>query len=340
MDMKGWLSQANERTLIIAEIGSNHNGSFSLAAEMIARAAECGVDAVKFQVFKTEKFFTRKIPVFHRARSLGYKTQFDRFKDLEFSDEQIIRLSEIAKENRIVFLATPFDNDSVDLLLPLVPAFKIASADLINIPLLRYIEKKGKPVILSTGQAIVEEIDAAANIFHRDKLVLMHCVSAYPTPDEEVNLRSIDFLKDRYNVAIGYSDHSVGILACIAAVAKGARIIEKHFTLDKKQNFGDHPLSADFEDMKMLVNEIRSVERMMGVYGKECQPGEAVSKKQLRRSLHLRHDIEKGTVIKEDMIIPLVSGEGIPVNRIDDVAGKRAVRDLKCGDVICEDDLI
>lgn len=338
--MENFLSRIRNKTLIIAEIGTNHNGDFSLAKKMISEAAKAGVDAVKFQTFKTENFFTKKIPAFPRARLLGYKTQFDRFKDLEFNDGQIAELCHTAAENNVVFLSTPFDNSTVDLLDPMVPVFKIASADLINISMLRYIESKGKPVILSTGQASVEEIDQAVKVFSDGQLALLHCVSSYPTPDDEVNLRSIVFLKNRYNVPVGYSDHSIGILACIGAVAMGARIIEKHFTLDKTLKFGDHPLSANPEDMRMLVSEIRRLERMLGIEGKKCQTCETESRKQLRRSLHLRYDIQKGTVLTEDMLIPLVSGSGVAANRIDEVIGKIIKRDIKSGEVIEEMDLI
>jgi len=338
--MENFLSRIRNKTLIIAEIGTNHNGDFSLAKKMISEAAKTGVDAVKFQTFKTEKFFTKKIPAFPRARLLGYKTQFDRFKDLEFNDGQFAELCHTAAENNVVFLSTPFDNSTVDLLDPMVPAFKTASADLINIPMLRYIASKGKPVILSTGQASVEEIDQAVKVFSNGQLALLHCVSSYPIPDDEVNLRSIVFLKNRYNVPVGYSDHSIGILACIGAVAMGARIVEKHFTLDKTLKFGDHPLSADPEDMRMLVSEIRRLEKMLGTEEKMCRACETESRKHLRRSLHLRCDIQKGTVLTEDMFIPLVSGSGIAANRIDEVVGKKVVRDMRSGEVIGELDLI
>jgi sialic acid synthase SpsE len=301
---------------------------------MITIAAEAGVDAVKFQVFKAEKFLTKNIPVFLRAKSLGYKSQFDRFKDLEFRDEQIIKLYETATKEAVHFIATPFDVESVKLLTPLVSAFKIASADLINIQLLRCVADKGKPVILSTGQATIEEIDEAAKIFSIDKLYLMHCVSSYPAPENELNLESLPFMKDRYKVTIGYSDHSIGNLACISAVAMGAQIIEKHFTLDKTHQFGDHPLSADLNDMKKLVSDVRRIEEMRGVYGKKCQPSESESKKQLRRSLHINFDIKKGSVINVDMLIPLVSGEGMAANRIDDVVGKTVIRDIKKGEPV------
>ncbi len=338
-NIKNFLFKDNNKTLIIAEIGTNHNGDFYLAKKMIAKAAKCGVDAVKFQTFKTEKYFTRRVPAFPRAKLLGYETQFDRFKDLEFNNEQIFELYEISKKNKVFFLSTPFDNDTVDFLNPLVKGFKIASADLINIQLLRYIASKKKPVILSTGQASVEEIDEAVKIFHNDQLALMYCVSAYPTPDDQANLRSIPFLSSRYNLPVGYSDHTIGILACISAVALGAKIIEKHFTFDKSQKFGDHTLSADPDDMKLLVSEIRRLEKMLGKEEKKSQKCEQESKRQLRRSLHLKCDIKRGTVLQEDMLIPLVSGIGILANRLDEVLGKKVLHDLKKSEALKETDI-
>jgi len=333
------LFNLKERSLIIAEIGNNHDGNFTKARELLYKAVECGVDVVKFQTFKTEKWFTESVPAFARARVLGYEKQFDRLKALEFNIDQFYELSQLAKGKGVIFLSTPFDEESADALEPIVPAFKIASADLINIKLLRHIAAKGKPVILSTGQAFIEEIDEAVKIFQSGQLALMHCISAYPTPDDQANLHSITFLKSRYNLPVGYSDHTSGILACIAAVAIGAKIIEKHFTFDKSQKFGDHPLSADPEDMKMLVSKIRRLEKMLGTEEKRCQPCELESRKQLRRSLHLKCDVKRGTILNEDMLIPLVSGKGIAANRIDEVVGKSVVRDMKSGEMINEADL-
>lgn len=328
------------RVFVIAEIGGNHNGNHALAKEMIERAAKAGADAVKFQTFVTERFFTMDIPAFPRAQQLGYTKQFDRFKDLEFSEAQILELAEHAQKHDVMFLSTPFDNDIVDFLDPLVPVFKIASADLINLQLLRHVASKGKPVLLSTGQAVVEEIDEAVRVFAPGQISLLHCVSSYPTPDEQANLLSIPFLRDRYQLPVGYSDHTIGILACIGAVALGANIIEKHFTLDKTQNFGDHPLSADSDDLRILVNEVRRLEKMLGTEEKGCQDCEEFSKKHLRRSLHAKVDIPAGTIISDDMLIPLVSGKGIPANRLDIVRGRKSLRDIRGREEISRSDIL
>lgn len=331
--------QIGGRVFIIAEIGGNHNGDFDTAKRLIGEASQAGADAVKFQTFVAERFFTKDIPAFPRARLLGYSTQFDRFKDLEFSKDQILELAEHARQNNIIFLSTPFDNDTVDFLNPIVPAFKIASADLINLQLLRYVASKSKSVMLSTGQAVAQEIDEAVRIFVPGQISLLHCVSSYPTPDEQANLLSIPYLKERYQLPVGYSDHTMGILACIAAVALGALIIEKHFTFDKTQPFGDHPLSADPDDLRLLVAEVRRLEKMLGSQEKICQACEEFSKGNLRRSLHAKASIPEGTIISDDMIIPLVSGKGIPANRVDAIIGKKALHDIMSGEAITDLDV-
>jgi len=201
--------------------------------------------------------------------------------------------------------------------------------------ILYHLKKKGYSVV-GTGQANTEEIDAAISIFSNNPLSLLHCISSYPTPDEEVNLYSIPFLIDQYKLPVGYSDHTIGILACIGAVVAGAVIIEKHFTLDNSQNFGDHILSATPKDMKLMVSEIRRIEKMLGKKNKKCQQSELISKKQLRRSLHINTDIKDGSILKSNMIIPLISNAGIPSNKIDEILGKKIIKNLKKFDPIKE----
>tara|TARA_B100001964_G_scaffold222532_1_gene267562 strand:+ start:609 stop:1628 length:1020 start_codon:yes stop_codon:yes gene_type:complete len=338
MGIKQLLDLQN-RVFVIAEVGNNHNGSFSTAKELLDKAVETGVDAVKYQTFNTEKWFTDKVPIFARAKTLGYKNQIDRFRDLELSIEQFLELAKLANEAGIVFLTTVLDLDSLEAISQAIPAFKVSSADLIHIQFLEKVSKINKPVILSTGQATVEEIDQAISIFPEEHVALLHCVSSYPTPENQVNLNSINFLRKKYPFPIGYSDHTIGILACEAAVAIGARIIEKHFTLDSNQKFGDHSLSAGPNEMKKLVKNIRSIENMMGSEVKECQPCEVESKKQLRRSLHLRSNVKKGTALTGDLIISLVSGLGIPANKFNATLNKKVVRDMAKGEVLNEDDL-
>ncbi len=312
----------DKRVLVIAEIGTNHNGDFELAKE------------------RTQKFFTPEVPAFPRAAKLGYTRQYDRFVDLELEPEQYLKLAEMAKENGVQFMATPFDEDSLAMLDPLLGCYKIASGDLINHLLLKQVRQKNKPCILSTGQADDAEIDAAAALFKPEDLALLHCVSSYPTPDDQANLRSITHLQKRHpGVAIGYSDHSLGILACVGAVAMGARIIEKHFTMDKSQPYGDHKLSAEPDDMKEMTTQIRRIETMLGREETICQEAERDSRKQLRRNLHVKRDVAKGEVLNEDMILPVVSLEGIAANRLDEVLGKTVRRDFSQAEALVMEDL-
>ena len=331
------------RVFIIAEIGGNHNGDFELAKEMVKAAAQSGADAVKFQTFKAAQLISKDVPAFERVKTLGIKTQFERFKQLEFSAEQLQELCQLARACDVEFMSTPFDNESVETLDQLVKVYKIASADLINIKLLRHIASKDKPVILSTGQATPKEIDRAIGLFSKDELALLHCVSAYPTPEDEANLHSITFLKSRFDFPIGYSDHTIGILGCVIAVALGAKVIEKHFTLDKSLEYGDHSLSADPDDLTKMVSQIRRVEKMLGEIETKCMPSESSSRIQLRRYLFLSRDINSNTVLAEDMIDTLMSNRrttGIPVSRIDDVIGKRLAVSKRKRDIITDADLI
>ena len=332
-----------EGVFIIAEIGSNHNGDFELAKEMVKAAAQSGANAVKFQTYKADKLISKDVPAFERAKEVGFKTQFERFKQLEFSPGQLKELSQLAGTCDVLFMSTPFDNESVETLDQFIRVYKIASADIINIKLLRHVASKNKPVILSTGQATVNEIDRAIRLFKKELVALMHCVSAYPTPDQEANLHSITFLKSRYNFPIGYSDHTIGILGCVTAVGLGAKVIEKHFTFDKSLGYGDHLLSADPDDLAKMVTQIRRVEKMLGTIGKKCMPSEAGSQKQLRRYLYLSRDVSSNTVLSEDMIDTLMSNKsttGISANRIDDVIGKKLAVSMRKADIITDADLV
>lgn len=340
-EMNPFFENKNSHTFIIAEIGTNHDGNMEKAKEMIERAAETGVDAVKFQVYKTEEFITKDFPVFPRAKSLGYKYQFERFKALELDENKVDFLSEVAAGNGVQFLASVFDPDSVDIVEPFVPFFKTASGDLINHKLLGYIASKAKPVLLSTGQADTEEVDRAVHLFPKGSVALLHCVSAYPTPSDEVNLLSIRYLKSRYrDIPVGYSDHTTGILACIGAVALGASIVEKHFTLDKSLKYGDHALSGEPEDFKKLVSQIRRIEKMLGSEKKECQKSEEVSKLQLRRVFSVNRDLRKNDILKNDALVPVISEKnGIRADRLDTIANRKIARDIKKGHILQENDL-
>ncbi|MFX1392108.1 MAG: N-acetylneuraminate synthase family protein [Promethearchaeota archaeon] len=244
-----------EPTFIVAEIGINHNGDIENAKELILSAKKAGADAVKFQTYITEKRILEKNPI--------YKI----LKKCELSEENTKELLNFAESNAIIFFSTPFDKESVDLLKDInIPLLKIASFDLLNKKLLRSVAKTGIPIIISRGASNIEEIDQALEIFenHNSKYAILHCISSYPTKEEDVNLNIIKSLKNRYNCPIGYSDHTLGIETAYLSVVAGACIVEKHFTLDNEQEGPDHKLSANPEMFKELVNKIRRIEVILG----------------------------------------------------------------------------
>ena len=315
---------------ITAEIGNNHNGYFETAARMIEEAARCGADGVKLQLFRAERLVTESAPS-HLPHLTGGRSIFERFKGLELSKEELLKLDGVAKRAGVVFFGSVFDRESADMVEEIMPVYKIASCDITNFPLIRHVVKKGKPVIVSTGMASLEEIGAVMNEIPRDRLILLHCVSRYPAPAETVNLRSIPFLREEFGVPVGYSDHTVGSVSALGAVALGAVMIEKHFTLDKNQEMGDHRLSAEPRDLRYLVDGIRSMETMLGRYMKEPDGAELETSKVMRRSIFAREDIPVGTVLTQDMLIPLRPAVGLSPALIDDVIGRKVVRHVKKG---------
>ena len=240
---------------IIAEAGINHGGDVEIAKEMIESAVKCGADAIKFQTYVTEKRVGKRSSI------------YSVLKKCELGEDEFRELFLFAKKKKIIFLSTPFDKESVDLLASLpVAAFKVASFYIVNHRLLKYLATKGLPIIASTGMANVKEISQAVKIFERHKVdyALLHCVSAYPTKEEDVNLKKMTSLREKFKCVVGYSDHTLGIKAPIYSVAAGASILEKHFTLNKNWEGPDHKLSADPEDFKKMVFEIRQLEKILG----------------------------------------------------------------------------
>lgn len=320
-----------ERVLVIAEIGANHEGSLDDAKRLIEAAARCGADAVKFQTYRADKIVAAS-----EAQRRAH------FRRLELSDADFQTLAQVAVEHGVVFLSTPFDVDSADLLDSLMPAFKIASGDLTATPLLAHVAGKGKPIILSTGMASLEEIadaicavEEASPLGDKAPLALLHCVSAYPTPDRQANLNAIPYLRDRTGRVIGYSDHTLGIEACLAAVALGARIIEKHFTFDKtKTTMRDHQLSADPVDLAQMVQGIRRIEVMLGEGGKPLMEVERYNRVSMRRSLAARVTIRKGEVLTAKKLTVLRPGTGLAPSQVAEVIGKRASRDVQAGELL------
>ena len=258
-----------EPCFIIAEAGVNHNGSVELAKKLIDAAKDAGADAVKFQTFKAENVVVKDAQkAEYQKETTGEGSQYEMIKKLELTEEDFRELADYAKEKDIMFLSSPFDKDSIDLLNELdVPAFKVGSGEITNFPLLRYIAKKGKPIILSTGMSTLGEIEEALDVIRSEgveDIALLHCVSNYPARIEDVNLRAMGTLKQAFKLPVGFSDHTLGITAPIAAVALGACVIEKHFTLDRNLPGPDHKASLEADELKEMVKAIREVEKVLG----------------------------------------------------------------------------
>jgi N,N'-diacetyllegionaminate synthase len=327
----------NKNICIIAEIGNNHEGNFNTAQKMISEAAACGVDAVKFQTFRTEHYVSR-----------NDTARFERLKSFELTDGQFKQLAQDAKDCGLLFISTPFDLESVDVLKPLVDAFKISSGDNTFFPLIERVSNTGKPVIISSGLIDIDGLKQTVN-FVKDTahgknggvdLAVLHCVSSYPVPPEEANLKSICYLENELDCLIGYSDHTNGIAAASLAVASGARIIEKHFTLDKNySDFRDHQLSADPADMKELVIRCREALLMLGEAEKIIQSCEKDGLSGSRRSIAANSDMEEGRVISESDLTWIRPGGGFKPGDESLLIGKTLKRAVGVGQVFEKEDL-
>jgi len=316
----------NNPVFMIAEGGINHNGKLSLAKKIISKAKAAGADAVKFQTFKAEDLASPKSKFFKI------------FKKLELDFEEFGELADYAKNQNIIFLSTPFSFDAVNLLMQLkVPAFKIASGDLTNIPLVEYAASKKKPMIISTGMANETEIQQSINAIRKTgnkKIIIMHSVSAYPTPINEVNLSVIKQLREKFKQPVGYSDNGSNLLVPVIAVASGADLIEKHFTINRKLSGPDQKFSTNPSDFKKLVKNIRLVEMMMGVNIKKCQTSEFGNKFAARRSITALTTIERGTKIDKKMLGLQRPASGLEPKYFSRVIGKRAKRKITKGESI------
>lgn len=331
--------EIGKKTFIIAEIGSNHDGDFKKAEKMIKKAKMAGANAVKFQIYRAAKLASENLSPLPKMRKY-YHTQKERFESLEFTNKQFLKLAKKAKKEKIIFLASVFDEDTVDFFDKILPAFKIASGDFTNLLLIRHIVKKKKPIILSTGLATLKEIELVVKEIPKNRLALLHCVSNYPASIEKANLLSIPFLKEKFGVPVGYSDHVPGSLACLVAVSLGAAIIEKHITL-KKRDFGDHFHSLEPSEFKEMIRNIRLIESARGMYGKPpIEQNLEYMKKFLRRSLFAKIDIPKNTTINKNMLIALRPGNGISPLEIDTLIGKKAKRNIRKGEQLKKTDFL
>lgn len=331
------------KTFIIAEVGVNHNGSLELAKQLIGVAVEAGADAVKFQTFKTELCITKNASkANYQVENTGNatETQLEMVKKLELSEKMHSELIAYCQQKNILFLSTPFDHSSIGLLHELgLETFKIPSGEITNLPYLRHIGSLNKKIILSTGMANLGEIEAAINVLvqagtERSKITLLHANTEYPTPMHDVNLKAMQTIGQAFDLPYGYSDHTLGIEVPIAAVALGASVIEKHFTLDRTMEGPDHKASLEPDELKAMVSAIRNIELALGSNIKQPSSSEAKNKPIARKSLVAKTAIKKGEVFTEQNLCAKRPGTGISPMRWDEVLGTVAQRDYQEDEVI------
>ncbi|MFK5938617.1 MAG: N-acetylneuraminate synthase [Sulfurimonas sp.] len=332
-----------KKVFIIAEAGVNHNGSVELAKKLIDVAVEAGVDAVKFQTFKAETLVSKNAKkALYQKENMndGNDSQFDMLKKLELDVATHNILIDYCKSKNIMFLSTPFDLDSVDMLNDLkLPIFKIPSGEITNLPYLRKIGSLRKKIILSTGMADMGEIEDALDVLaqsgtDKENITVLHANTMYPTPMEDVNLKAMVTIGNTFDIAFGYSDHTLGVEVDIAAVAMGASCIEKHFTLDKTMEGPDHKASLEPDELMAMVKGIRNIELALGSSVKKPSKSEIPNIKVARKSIIASSDIKKGDILSGDNLAIKRPGNGISPMRWDEIVGSVASKDY------AEDELI
>ncbi len=337
-------SMSQNKVLIIAEAGVNHNGDLDKAIQLIDMAAMSGADYVKFQTFKAEKIVNKNVQKaeYQKKNMLGESdSQFDMLKKLEMGLDWYPILIDRCNEKGVKFLSTGFDEESIEFLEKLkIPFYKIPSGEITNKPYLQKIAKKGKDIILSTGMANLNEIKSAIKIFEdegisKDRITVLHCNTEYPTPMKDVNLLAMNHIAKELKVKVGYSDHTLGIEVPIAAVALGAEVIEKHFTLDRTLPGPDHAASLEPDELKEMVKAIRNIELAISGNGtKEPSKSELKNIEIARKSLHLNKDLSKGDIIGKEDLIALRPGNGISPMEIETVIGKALIEDMNSGSIL------
>ncbi len=335
MNYNKLVESADQRLFIIGEAGVNHNGSLNTAKQLVDVAIAAGCDAVKFQTWITEKVYSRELSIKpdYQIRSTGFdESAYDSIKKLELPFQDLAEIKQYCEKRDILFFSTPDEQDSAQYLCDLgVPLMKSASQDVTNLPFLRYLGGLGLPLIFSTGAATEDEIAAAVDVLREvgAQLIIMHCVSAYPAPIEQLNLRMIPALASKFRVPVGFSDHSVGPEAACAAVALGATFFEKHFTLDKAAPGPDHQASAPAEELAHYVSVLRDVHEGLGDGLKRVLPAEADTRLAFRRFLVAARPIVKGSRFSaEDFVFKKIAS-GIPPAEMDRIVGKPALADIK-----------
>lgn len=326
---------------VIAEAGVNHNGDLDLGLKLVDAAASAGADAVKFQTFRASRLVAPTAPKarYQEASGPDGESQSQMLEKLELDYAQHVALRDHAHEQGLVFLSSPFDEESVDLLVKLgVSALKLGSGELTNLPLLDHVAATSLPLILSTGMSYLSEVDAAVRRVRAagcTGLALMHCVSLYPTPESLVNLRAMTTLKSVFpDVPVGFSDHTPGVAMSVAAVARGAVCIEKHLTLDQQLPGPDHAASLEPEAFAHMVAMIREVEAGLGHGRKEPMPGEEEMRQVARRSLHMARDLDEGQILTREDLAVWRPADGLDASHLEDVIGMRASRALRKGEAL------
>ncbi|QIO24134.1 N-acetylneuraminate synthase family protein [Haloarcula sp. JP-L23] len=329
----------HDRPYVIAEIGGNHGGDADTAMEYVETAAAAGADAAKFQLYQAEHLITRDHPPLPLAGD-EYDSQFERFQELELTRSEWEQVVAACDDHNIDFVASVFDTEMLAFAAERTPFLKIASGDVTNLPLLRDAVDTGLPLVVSTGFTTLEELDAAVAELPTERLTLLHCMGSYPTPDDAANLAMIETLRERYDVPVGYSDHTIGTLAPITSAAHGAQVIEKHFTLDKSQDIGDHRLSATPGQLATIVEQTARVTAMHGtgdrstVFAEEREIRET-----MRRSLATARDVEAGETLTEDDLTALRPASGLSPLDLDAVVGRRVSDAVSAHTILTESHL-
>ena len=317
---------------IIAEAGVNHNGSIINAKKMIDIAVEAGADFVKFQTFKAENLVTKSADKADYQKKVGNRdeTHYEMIKRLELNKSDHIELIKYCNNKNINFLSTAFDHYSIDLLAELdIPLYKIPSGDITNLPYLRHIGRIGKPIIMSTGMSTLKEVKAALDVLIesgilRNQITLLQCNTEYPSPIEDVNLKAMLTMRDEFELSVGYSDHTLGIEASIAAVAMGASIIEKHFTLDRGQSGPDHLASLEPNELKLMISSIRNIEKAIGNGLKVPSSSEEKNIIIARKSIVAKKSIKKGELFTKNNLTVKRPGSGMSPMEWDNLLGKKS----------------
>ncbi|HRO97896.1 MAG TPA: N-acetylneuraminate synthase [Flavobacteriales bacterium] len=335
------------RTLIIAEAGVNHNGSLDAACGLVEAAAQAGADVVKFQTFRADRLVAPGAPkADYQQRTTGAdESQLDMVRRLELTPDDHRALLAHCAQNGIAFLSTPFDLESIDLLRGLgIGTGKVPSGEITNKPYLQAMARVFERLIISTGMCTLQDVRDALDVVlqagaSRERITLLHCNTEYPTPMADVNLRAMRTLADEFGTEVGYSDHTEGIEVPIAAVALGARVIEKHITLDRTMPGPDHRASIEPDELKAMVRAIRNIELALGSARKEPSPSEQRNMDIARRSIHLARAVPSGRQLTADDLVMLRPGSGISPMRLDDVLGRTVRHDLPAGHLLRPTDM-